>query len=96
MVKIYKYKLDATGVTELVDRFLVPIKVAFQGNFLCLWCLVGGTNVRESRLTVYSLPTGYEFILNEDMRYLDTVQDGSFVWHIFYEMHADTCKRTEH
>ena len=96
MVKIYKYKLDATGITELVDRFLVPMKVMFQGNFLYLWCLVGGNEVRESKLVVYSLPTGYEFRINEDMRYLDTVQDGGFVWHIFYEMHADTCKRTEH
>ena len=51
--------------------------------------------MKESLITFYSLPTGYEFSLKENMHYLDSVKDGPYVWHIFYETFADKCKKGE-
>lgn len=95
MVKIYKYRIDEYGITELKDRFIGVLKVGWQGNDLCVWCLVSEF-VKESLMTFYSLPTGYEFSFRENMHYLDSVTHGPYVWHIFYETFSDKCKKGEH
>lgn len=95
MVKIYKYEITSGGITTLTDRFVSVLKVDWQGNHLCVWCLVSDL-ARESSLTFMALPTGYEFPFSEDTHYLDSIQDGPYVWHIFYTVKRDECKRTEH
>ena len=95
MVKIYKYTIDEYGITELKDRFIGVLKVGWQDDDLCVWCLVSDM-VKESLMTFYSLPTGYEFLFRENMHYLDSVTHGAYVWHIFYETFADKCKKGEH
>ncbi len=95
MVKICKYKLDEYGITELKDRFIGVLKVDWQQDDLCVWCLVSEL-MKESIITFYSLPTGYEFAYKEGMHYLDSIKDGVYVWHIFYELFADSCDRGKH
>ena len=94
MVKIYKYEIKSGGVTELKDRFVGVLKVDWQGNKLFVWCLVA-EKMRESQLTFLCLPTGYEFPYDEDMHYLDSVHDGPYVWHVFFTLKVDNCKRTD-
>ena len=94
MVKIYKYEIGPNQKSTIIDRFVGVLKVGWQEDNLCVWCLVSD-NVRQSKLTFYILPTGYEFEFKEGMRYLDTIQDGIYVWHIFYEFWKDSGKRGE-
>ena len=95
MVKIYKYEINPRGVVELKGRFAGPLKVGWIKDKLYVWILVS-EELRESMLTVYSIPTGYEFYLTEKMRYIDTVQEDDYIWHIFYELDADKCERGKH
>ena len=96
MVKIYKYEISPFGLTTHTGRFIGVLKVDWQEDRLCVWCLVtDSTVVRESEITFYSLPTGYEFQYDEDMRYLDSVQEGRYVWHIFYSLKGDSCNRKQ-
>ena len=95
MVKIYKYEIQSGGVTKLKDRFIGVLSTGWQGNKLFVWCLVS-EQMRESELTFLCLPTGYEFPYNEEIHFLDSVQDGPYMWHIFFTLKSDECKRTEH
>ena len=36
-----------------------------------------------------------EFPYDEDMHYLDSVHDGPYVWHVFFTLKVDNCKRTD-
>lgn len=95
MVKIYKYEIVPGGIITHTDRFVAALKVDWQGNNLYVWCLVS-EQARESSITFMSLPTGYEFPYSDELHYLDSVKDGVYVWHIFYTLKMDSCKRTEH
>lgn len=93
MVKIYKYEIDPYGIVKHKDRFVGILNVDWQKGKLYVWCLVGDKKVRESEMTFFSLPTGYEFNYHEDMHYLDSVTDGPYVWHIFFGINMDEGNR---
>ena len=94
MVKIYKYEIIPGGVKSHTDRFVAVLKTDWQGSNLCVWCLVSEF-ARESTITFMSLPTGYEFPYSDEMHYLDSIKDGPYVWHVFYTLKVDNCKRTD-
>lgn len=96
MVKIYKYEIEPYGISKHVDRFVGVLKAGWQGNKLYAWCLIGDKRIKESEMTFYSLPTGYEFYYDSDMHYLDSIQDGDYVWHIFFAVNIDECDRKKH
>ena len=85
MAKIYKYKIGPNEKSEIKDRILNILKIDWQGEDLCAWCLVS-EDCPESRIRFVIIPTGYPFKLKKNLKYIDTVQDGPFVWHIFYEL----------
>lgn len=85
MVRIYKYKIGPDKLSEYVGRFAVILKVDWQGDDLCVWCLIDDS-FPESKIKFHIIPTGYEFELKSTMKYVDTIQDGPYVWHVFYEL----------
>ena len=85
MVKIYKYKIRIEEEGIIKGRIAVPLKVDWQGDDLCVWCMVSDS-LPEIKIKFYVVPTGYEFNLKEGMIYATTIQDGVYVWHIFYEI----------
>lgn len=94
MVRIHKYKIGPNELSEIKDRFVGVFKVDWQMNDLCAWCLVSN-DVKESIIKFHFLPTGYDFEVNENMRYIDSVQQGPYVWHIFYEFWIDKGRKGE-
>ena len=79
---IYKYELPFTD--ESIIRLPLAAQVLnaqFQGSRLQLWALVRLPAAEEER-RFYIMGTGQDFTGREG-RYVSTVQDGIFVWHIF-------------
>lgn len=94
MVKIYKYKIGPNKKSEIKGRFAGVFKVDWQDDELCAWCLVS-EQLKEAIIKFYIIPTGYEFELGERWHYVDTIQDGPYVWHIFYEFWTDSGRKGE-
>lgn len=88
MKVIYKYQLTRTAAIQFNELNLFQdaefLSAKMQGENLCCWFLVETTNGKEHRrFKIYG--TGHE-ILEEDYlkeKYLDTIMDGPFVWHLF-------------
>lgn len=78
MKTIYKYPVTGRG------DILIPIgakilHINMQGKDICMWVLVDTEAVTEYR-TFEVVGTGWE--LDENMFYIGTCSDDSFVWHI--------------
>ncbi len=86
MEKIYKYVLEITD--EQVITMPAPLKILsaqIQDDQLCLWALVT-PNAPMENLPVAIVGTGHPFdYIWEKWEYLNTVQDGPLVWHVFYQ-----------
>lgn len=97
---IYKYELFNDGrnlvLTPPNSRI---ISAGLDGyDFLCIWAQVPITIVcTEDRMERIVKPatekhyievfgTGWEFIDNGDLRFIDTVRDGVYMWHVFERM----------
>lgn len=82
---VHKYQiLDQLPVQILsLPAGAVPLHLAFQFGFLCLWCLVDSDAPMQER-TVYIYNTGHS-INPSDVTYVGTVQEeeGVYVWHVF-------------
>lgn len=92
MVKIYKYQIGPNQKSVIMDRFVGILKVDWQGDELCVWCMVSDI-MKQTKIKFHIIPTGYEFDFKADMKYLDTIQNGEYVWHIFYEYEAERGKK---
>ena len=85
-MKIYKYpivdeKIEAPAGSQILTCQL-------QRADFCVWALVN-PEVRETNTwTVKVVGTGQDFD-SVGWSYLNTVQDGIFVWHIFYRNYHD-------
>ena len=79
---IYKYHITITDTqTVQLPEGAFILSVAYQGPQLCLWALVNPEKKVYPR-TLEIFGTGHP--MNSNYRkYICTVQDGSFVWHIF-------------
>jgi hypothetical protein len=83
MKRVYKYTLALTDV-QLVK---LPIgsrilSCQMQLGILTMWALVSPGNDTED-VPIYIFGTGHDMPPNIDFRFIDTVQEGNFVWHIF-------------
>lgn len=84
MKQIYKYETHAHYINI---TFNIPVGAKFlslqsQNSFLCFWFLVAPENQREKRH--FRIIGDWDFDDNH-LEYIGTVQDGSFVWHVFEE-----------
>lgn len=79
---IYKYPLKITEAQQLELPISCTILSAqMQNGELCLWGIVE-PDEEKKMFTVKICGTGQEFDCN-NQQYIGTVQDRSFVWHIF-------------
>lgn len=85
MRKIFKYQLKIKDEQAiLMPKDAVIISAQFQSGALYLWAIVFPGNEKELRVfeiygTGFDLPTTGMAART----HIATVQDGSFVWHIF-------------
>lgn len=79
---IWKYPLNITDrQVVMIPKNGQLLSVQFQGAILCLWVLVD-PNAPEQPREIEVIGTGNP-IDNSNRYHIDTVQDGSLVWHIF-------------
>ena len=81
MSKIYKYSINTDE--PIIGNFAKILKVDWQDGELFLWALIDDL-WPEKELIIKVIPTGVDFTVGTYDQYLDTVQDGFYVWHIFY------------
>lgn len=86
---IYKYEAKAKNISGQ-GEFVLTIPAVFkflsaqdQGGSICLWYLVDPDikTLVEKRFRI--IATGQDFEYTDRMKYLATVQQPPFVWHLF-------------
>ena len=84
MKTIWKYTLKFRRTQEIILRKQAQIlSVQYQADELCLWVLLDTDEVEET-CRIHIIGTG--FAIDEKLDYhIGTVQQGSYVWHIFAE-----------
>ena len=84
MERIYKYKLknEWDQNIEMLKGSKI-LTAQLQGDEICIWAMVdeNNSNVNEKR-NIVIIPTGTQ-IKYGDLKYIATVQQTVFVWHIF-------------
>lgn len=83
MKSVFKYQLNRDGVTELVlPKYSWIVKSAIQDDQICLWIVVDTTinEISVRKFSVYG--TGWD-ITFDSLDHIDTILDGSYVWHVF-------------
>jgi len=80
--RIYKFEVREDGKTH-IQRGAQILKAEVQGDGIYLWALVDPTRPLEKHyFNIFG--TGQELPPDiEEHRYIDTVFQGPFVWHIF-------------
>lgn len=83
MKTIYKYVLDQN---KMVNTFSVTknyqiLTVQVQNGAVCIWILI---DLSEETIDVKFETFGTGWPIDKELKnYVGSVQDGSFVWHIF-------------
>lgn len=83
MKTIFKYQLSITD-TQIIKmpKGADPFTAQFQGDDLCVWAAVESDAELEDReFRIFG--TGAPLDLSGVFRFLNTVQQGPLVWHIF-------------
>lgn len=81
METVYKYPLEITDEQELeIPAGAKILSVQFQGGQLCLWAEVNPKH-EMVRLIIDIEGTGHP--LHPKRKYIGTVQQGPFVWHVY-------------
>jgi hypothetical protein len=81
MKRIYKYELkDGRGVEMPIGAKILSIQN--QNNQPYIWALVDTDAECDFRYFTI-VGTGHDFPEADDFTYINTIQDGPFVWHIF-------------
>jgi hypothetical protein len=85
MKTIYKYLLDITDEqTVSMPMGAQILSAQMQGMQLCIWALVEVGNVNcDRRVRIFG--TGNPVTLEGDWKFVDSVQERIFVWHVFVE-----------
>lgn len=88
MKKIFKQVIECNSVSDglfpiefTAPKDARPISVAMQNDKICMWFECTPDAPKE-RLYVYSVGTGYGMV-PEEARFIGTVVDGAYVWHIY-------------
>lgn len=83
MMRIYKYILRLDDYQEVVMPAGARILSAqLQYGSITIWAMVD-VNREQSRRAFRIFGTGHDATDAENMPHVGTVQDSSFVWHIF-------------
>lgn len=81
-MEIWKFKLELTGTQTIAVREGATIlSVDFQRDDLCLWVLLD-TNKPVEHKIIDLFGTGH-LVPPTKKRFIGTVQQHTFVWHIF-------------
>ena len=81
MKRIYKYELeDGRGVEMPIGAKVLTIQT--QNGLPYIWALVDIDAECDFRYFTI-VGTGHDFPNADDFNYINTIQDGPFVWHIF-------------
>jgi len=86
MRAIWKYPLEITDHQVLaLPQPAQVLSVQFQGGQLCLWALVSPDHeiTPENGTVVHIVGTGHPVEDEARLTFIDTVQMGPLVWHIF-------------
>lgn len=89
MRTIYKYALSwETPQTVLMPSGAKVLHVAFQRGGLFVWAEVEVPHSRshEQGHVFHIVGTGHEMLAVNLLRYLGTVHENGFVWHIYEQM----------
>lgn len=82
MKKIYKYTLELDNVQKVpLPKDAQILSAQLQHGCLTMWALVSPNNEPEDR-TIQIFGTGHDVPVLP-LYFIDTVQEGNFVWHIF-------------
>lgn len=85
MKTIYKYPLEITDEQYVtVPDGAQFLSAQMQGSQLCIWALVDTDNF-DCRPRVKIFGTGHHVEVDDGWKFVGTVQDRIFVWHIFIE-----------
>jgi len=79
MKRIYKYKLEDSVEMPIGAKIL---SIQMQNNRPYIWALVDTDAECEFR-HFEIIGTGHDFPEADNFTYINTFQDGPFVWHIF-------------
>lgn len=85
---IWKYNFDIGGefIVEM-PRGAKVLTVQMQADRPCLWALVNLVDARTDERTFVVVGTGHPFDPT-GREYVGTIQDGSFVWHIWEQVRS--------
>ena len=85
MKTIYKYPLEITDEqTVSMPIGAQVLSAQMQGNNLCIWALVDSDNFNcDRRVRIFG--TGNTVVLDDNWKFVGSVQERIFVWHIFIE-----------
>ena len=85
MNTIYKYPIEITDEqTVSMPIGARVLSAQMQGTQLCIWALVEVGNVNCNR-RVRIFGTGNTVKLDGNWKFVDSVQERIFVWHVFVE-----------
>jgi len=88
--KIFKYKLEPLSTIQEInlpwDAEILDVQMqeAVGRRGLCLWAVVDPAKenlIRKFQIFGTGWPLPYRFV--NKYKHLKTIQDGSFVWHVF-------------
>ena len=82
MKTVYKYPLGLhiTKLSLYKNAQILSVGYDPSGQ-LCLWALVDTEQEKET-ISILAVGTGWE-LPYEDLDFIDTVNDGPYMWHIF-------------
>ena len=85
MRKIYKYELERTDAQYIhlpIGYKMLAVKI--QNDRIFLWALVDNNNpIYHAYIRIFG--TGNPIEDESNLEFIDTVEDSSFIWHIFEE-----------
>lgn len=84
MEAVYKYPLALTDVQDVkMPEGARILSAQVQDGKICVWAVVNGDAPLVYRRFMIA-GTGHQHVFSP-WKFLDTVQTGPFVWHVFYQ-----------
>jgi hypothetical protein len=85
---IWKFELEVKEEQTITAPPFIPLTVQVQNGKPCLWAIVA-VDMEKGHTPIIMRGTGWEqddekLDMATKLRYLGTVQLGSFVWHYFW------------
>lgn len=91
---IYKYPIVTMGVG--IDSIKMPahaqiLSAQMQDDIICIWALVDLNESVQEDYSILVVGTGMDLSphFDKNWHFIDTVQDGAYVWHIFYKNNSN-------